>query len=546
MAREFFESTLGMSSASEPQVQNFFKRMFESHGGNMSRDVAGIFKTTENAKMFLETVNNILEEDAFSGPGIQNAIMREDAAARAVAMSNVVNELLNESTQQGLSALRPISLTSFGFQIRSYVKAVMHRVVKTLQAEKPAFKITERKQFLIDINGNKRYFTDAFNHSSDLSSNLYKKFDMLITIPATNYDIFTTNSIDDRNRLAVDVALKSYTATEADGTTAATNLKITGRKREIDIETGRFSIEVTFGTDNAVATLHGEIDFNTNKMLSLSSTSPRLKTATFAARLSSETHLSSLVVGMEHENTTVNIPDGAHIEVELSQEFTDDASRMLGINILEEYTNQMGTVIERLEDISIYDHLKTLDAGAIVTDTFDCTPDAGFAYGKEEWIKREFHPFIERMCIRMKSELQLDDCHFRVIGNPMDIRVPNAAGEEYIFRRNQEMVGAVKVDYDFAVVTSGNTIFYLSSDRVAPGTLRILLIPNSIENNIITVNHYRYANYVSNKYRSSRNPALPTVMVSSRYKTQEYLPVVGVITVANNHSSYYAGVYPAG
>lgn len=540
---EFFESSFGQESQRDSAVSNFYSNLFESYGESPFSNVASIFRSTETAKQFLESVNNVLEESDYTGTGLQNAILREDAQARSIAMGNVVTELVTESAQQGLAALRPISLTSFGFQIRSYTKAVMHRTVKTLQAEKPAFKITERKQFLIDINGNRRYFTEAFNHKSDLADNIAEKFDMVVDVPSRNYDIFAENSIDARNKLAVDLAIKSFTAVEADGTTAAATTAITSAKREIDIETGTFQVDVKFGTDNFVATISGQVDFNSNTVNAISATTNRIKTVTFAARLSSETHLSALVVGMEHENTTVNIPDGTHIEVELSQEFTDDASRMLGINILEEYTNQMGTTIEKLEDMHIYKKHVELESVALVKADFNCTPDAGYAYGKEAWIKQEFHPFIERVCIRLKSELQLDDCHFRVVGNPLDIRVPNAAGEEYIFRRNQEMTGAVKTNYDFAVVSSGNTIFYLSSDRVPPGKLYIHLIPNSIENNIITVNHYRYANYVSNKYRSSRNPALPTVMVSSRYKTQEYLPVMAVVNVLNNSSALFTGVY---
>jgi hypothetical protein len=101
------------------------------------------------------------------------------------------------------------------------------------------------------------------------------------------------------------------------------------------------------------------------------------------------------------------------------------------------------------------------------------------------------------------------------------------------------MAGAVKMEYDFAVVTSGNTVFYLSTDRVPPGKVYVHLIPNSIENNMITVNHYRYANYVSNKYRSSRNAALPTIMVASRYKTQEYYPVNAEITIEHNNKELY-------
>jgi hypothetical protein len=543
--QDYLELSLGMTTASDPTVSKFYGRLFESYGDNLAGDLASIFKSKESAQSFLESVNEILQEQSFEGQGLTNRILTEDAAARAVSMQNVVNEMLQESTQQGLAALKPISLTSFGFQIRSYVKAVMHRAVKTVQAEKPAFKITERKQYVIDIAGNKHYFTDAFNRNSDLVNNLHQKFDFVVNSPSQAYDIFTTNSIDKRNKLGIDIAIKSFTAVKADGTTAEVtgDLKIVGRSRQIDVETGTFRVDVTIGPEATKATIMGEIDFEAAVLSSISSTSTRVKTVTFGARLSAETHLKALVTGFEHKHTNVAIPDGAHIEVNPSVEFLDDVTRMTGVNVLEEYTNQMGQLVEQLEDRSIYEALKELEPQAILAKNFNVTPDASFSLGREEWLRREFHPFIERICIRLKAELQLDDCHFRVVGNPIDIRIPNASGDNYIFRRNQDMTGASQVNYDFAVMSTGNTIFYLSTDRVAPGKIYVNLIPNSIQNNIITINHYRYANYVSNKYRSSTNPALPAIMVSSRYQTKEYQPVMAVITMDNNYTDFYTGYY---
>jgi len=542
---DFLELSLGMTTASDAQVNGFYSKLLESYGSNLANNLGSIFAQKETAQSFLESVNEILEQQGLQGQGYANVVLKEDAAARAVSMQNVVTEMLTEATQQGIAALKPISLTSFGFQIRSYTKAQMHRSVKTIQAEKPSFKITERKQYVIDIAGNKHYFVDAFNKNSNLVNNLHQKFNFTVDVPDTAYDIFSENSIDKRNKLAIDIAVKSFTAVKADGTTAeaAADLKLVGRTRQIDIETGRFSVEVTIGPEATKATIMGEIDFEAATVTNISATSSRVKTVTFAARLSAETHLKALVTGFEHKHTNVAIPDGAHIEVNPSVEFIDDVSRMTGVNVLEEYTNQMGQLIEQLEDRSIYEYLKELEAQAIFTKEFNVTPDAGFSLGREEWLRREFHPFMERICIRLKSELQLDDCHFRIVGNPIDIRVPNASGEQYIFRRNQDMTGSSQMNYDFVVMSTGNTVFYLSTDRVPPGKMYVNLIPNSIQNNIMTVNHFRYANYVSNKYRSSTNPALPAIMVSSRYQTKEYQPVMAVVEMGSNYSDYYTGYY---
>lgn len=543
----FYEQTYGMSTLKDKMVGNFYSSLLESFGSTLTNDLASMFQTQETARTFLETVTEILGREELSATGFQEQVLREDAMARGIAMQNVVNELLTESSQQGLAALKPISLTSFGYQIRSYVKTAMHRVVKTIQAEKPSFKITERKQFVIDIQGNKHYFVEAFNRSSNFIDNIHQNFNFTIDMPReSTYDIFGENAIDRRNKLAIDIIIKAFTAVKADGTTPElpADLKIvSGRGRRIDLETGQFRTDVLIGPEKTKATIMGEINFESATVVSIMSASPRIKSVTFAARLSSETHLQALEVGFEHKHTLVSIPDGAHIEVNPSIEFIDDTTRMLGINALEEYTNQMGQVIEQIEDQSIYKFIKELEDDALLNQDFDVNPDSSFGLGREEWIRREFHPFIERMCIRLKAELQIEDCHFRVVGNPIDIRVPNASGEQYIFRRNQDMTGTVTVNYDFAVMTTGNTVFYLSTDRVVPGKIYILLIPNSIENNIITFNHYRYANYVSNKYRSSKNPALPAIMVSSRFQSREYVPVMGIVNMKNNYSELYENFY---
>ena len=140
---------------------------------------------------------------------------------------------------------------------------------------------------------------------------------------------------------------------------------------------------------------------------------------------------------------------------------------------------------------------------------------------------------IEKVCIILKNKVRIPQCHFRVVGNPLDIRVAAAAGVEYIYKRNEQFAGEISIDYEFSVSSDVHRIFYLSSERVPAGKLMVFLIPNTIENNISTVNHYEYATYVSNKYRGT-NSNLPTVMISTRYLTKEYYPVMAVIDVINN------------
>ena len=311
-----------------------------------------------------------------------------------------------------------------------------------------------------------------------------------------------------------------------------------------NVETGTFNVVLNWktyaksGTDWTTtahsAVVQGQFDMSDGKLLSLTTTDPNnIQFALFNFVLSPETHIRALSVSYDMKHTPVNIPIGEHFEYALSEEFKDASDKYYNIDAMALLSDYMGKAVEQVKDIKTLEYYQELAKGAVVKATFNCTPTTGFAQGKEEYIRREFHPFMEKICILLKNKVRIPQCHFRVVGNPLDIRLGAAAGVEYIYKRNEQFAGEISIDYEFSVTSDVHKIFYLSSERVPQGQVLVFLIPNTIEDNISTVNHYEYATYVSNRYKGTKTN-VPTVMISTRYLTKAYYPVVAAINIVNN------------
>ena len=553
--RQYCEDSIGMGTSNESAVLRSYGKMktaLNTMGGlDPFRNVTEICKSPEMIGVITEAVK--LDSNDIGVNASQYVV--EDANRLNTLYENVAASILNEAVSN-VGDLSPIMINSFGIQERALISAHLPRAVKQVTAKVDNFKLTERIPFIIDLLGNKQKFIDAFvpdANGKSSSLTLRKIVEMKFKVPDTNVCLYSGNGseTDPEYRPAVerdhifgfDSSLESVTIN------AGTENKLVEGSVEFDmsslrtpnVEDGTFRATVkyettpTAGGDATVkyATILGQFDISNGVLLSISTTDPAVTHVMFKMVLSPETHINALSVGYDTKHTPVNIPIGEHFEYSLSEEFKDAADKYYNQDAMALLTDYMGRAVEQVKDITTLEKYQELAKTAVVKTTFNCTPTTGFAQGKEEYIRREFHPFIEKVCIILKNKVRIPQCHFRVVGNPLDIRVAAAAGVEYIYKRNEQFAGEIAIDYEFSVSSDVHRIFYISSERVPAGKLMVFLIPNTIENNISTVNHYEYATYVSNKYKGTRSN-LPTVMISTRYLTKEYYPVMAVIDIVNN------------
>lgn len=542
--RNYVEDSLGLSSCNESAMANHFKNM-ETELSKFNLHPLRNVKEICTNKDYMSVVTEAVQVDPQAMGLNLNQYQMEDINRLNTLYENVGNEILNESIST-IGDLSPIMINSFGIQERALISTHLPRAVKQVTAKIDNFKLTERIPYITDLAGNKQKFIDAFVPREDETYPhlaLRDTVDMSFVIPANDIDLYEgsgTSDSDPGYRPQVDreqvfghnSTLTNVVITGADPDSIDFEI---GSTRTIDVETGIFKTTVTWKESGAAkrAVVSGQFDMSNGKLIYISSTDAKITSVIFTMVLSPETHTKALSVGYETKHTPVNIPIGEHFEYSISEEFKDAAEKYYNTDAMSLLTDYMGRGVEQVKDIITLQKFQELQKTAVLQTTFNCTPTAGYAYGKENYIRAEFLPFIEKTCIILKNKVRIPNCHFRVVGNPLDIRVAASAGVEYIYKRNEQFAGEINIDYEFSVTSDIHKIFYLSSERMPVGKLMIFLIPNSIENNISTVNHYEYATYVSNKYKGTKSN-LPTVMISTRYLTQEYYPVVGVVDVINN------------
>lgn len=547
MIRSYCEDNLGMSSSNEAALSKSFGKMKNALRAvkmDPFRNVNDVCKDPQVLAMLTESVKLTADDLGVNA----NQYVMEDANRLNTLYENVSASILNEAISN-VGDLSPIMINSFGIQERALISTHLPRAVKQVTAKVDNFKLTERIPFIVDLMGNKKKFIDAFvpdenGQSADLT--LREIVAMKFKIPSTDVCLYsgeTDDSVPDNpvivrptvakeNVFGFDSILDTVEVTGADEGSVEFGAE---SLRTPNVEDGTFRVVVNYKVSGAAkcAVIMGQFDLSNGVLLSITTTDPAIKSATFKMVLSPETHIKALSVGYDTKHTPVNIPIGEHFEYSISEEFKDASDKYYNQDAMALLTDYMGRAVEQVKDIVTLKKFQELAENAIIKTTFNCTPTAAFAQGKEEYIRREFHPFIEKVCIILKNKVRIPQCHFRVVGNPLDIRIAAAAGVEYIYKRNEQFAGEISIDYEFSVSSDVHRIFYLSSERVPAGQLMVFLIPNTIENNISTVNHYEYATYVSNKYRGT-NSNLPTVMISTRYLTKEYYPVMAVINVINN------------
>lgn len=587
--RPYVEDSLGLSNINETGLIKSFTKMknaLKAVGEDPFKNVSSICKNPQTLSLLTEAIK-------FSGDDISATTSQykaEDMSRLNTMYENVAQSLMNEAIQ-AVGDLSPIMMNSFGIQERALISAHLPRAVKQVVAKIDNFKLTERIPYIIDLTGTKRKFLDAFvpdanGNSSSLS--LKSTFNAAIPVPSAGICLYdnqdynstiknpsvSTNEIFGFDSAFVGAfsAISATTLTTLDGGTyAITNDPQKGIQLGTftpdsnaptgaydtqnpqsnvtigieslpnpNVETGAFNVVLNWTTyasggaaTNHSAVVQGQFDMSDGKLLSLTTTDANIQFAMFNFVLSPETHIRALSVSYDMKHTPVNIPIGEHFEYALSEEFKDASDKYYNIDAMALLSDYMGKAVEQVKDIKTLEYYQELAKGAVVKATFNCTPTTGFAQGKEEYIRREFHPFMEKICILLKNKVRIPQCHFRVVGNPLDIRLGAAAGVEYIYKRNEQFAGEISIDYEFSVTSDVHKIFYLSSERVPQGQVLVFLIPNTIEDNISTVNHYEYATYVSNRYKGTKTN-VPTVMISTRYLTKAYYPVVAAINIVNN------------
>ena len=168
--------------------------------------------------------------------------------------------------------------------------------------------------------------------------------------------------------------------------------------------------------------------------------------------------------------------------------------------------------------------LNPLDFNPFVTKRrFDCDSTIATVALPSEYIANQLKFEIDRFIIDIADTAKLEDVSFVIYGNPRWISLLDPKVNWVV--RNGDMMGGVKLNYSYGVMTSGNTkVQVVSAMKIDAHTMNtIRIVPYPTNKDTITFKHYKYSTHIMTAQNSGyRSPDLPGgsatyLMGTSRY-----------------------------
>lgn len=229
-----------------------------------------------------------------------------------------------------------------------------------------------------------------------------------------------------------------------------------------------------------VADVSARFDFDANKLVYLRA-DPAVTKVYFYATVSHAEHTHPIYTSFRNNFEQFVVPTRPHIEVSLPQEMRTDIANSIhhfaNTDVVTAMTENITVIASRMEDQRLY---KELNRAYEYEAEMPFTAPANFAYGNLEFLKREFMPWLDAICLRLKDEWNITDCHFRIGVSPYILRVIDT---DYTMDKamTEESKGSGVINYSIGVKTSTNVMYFISSQMFADDEVRVLLIPNNFD-----------------------------------------------------------------
>ena len=523
--------------------------MSKLFGGSMSRDITELVTQLQQQKICDETVaggtlydtevNNMADSikslmfehygDIMGEGDHLSAMLKEDAESVAQMFKNNLVETQNITSAASMneSALMPslVTLTaSIATTMRTPYEAVIHRLFDTRTIDKQTVDVEEviptvkaldsdKDEDLIDALA--PYAPVPFVDRTEIDVDelvdgvVPGVKDMPVLVGKTA--LFKVNR---------DLRISSIEA-EVDGETIPPE-RISFAKGSVPFFEARdntlnclFNLQKADGTVE-VADVSARFDFDANKLLYLRA-DPAITKVYFYATVSHAEHTHPIYTSFRNNFEQFVVPTRPHIEVSLPQEMRTDIANSIhhfaNTDVVTAMTENITVIASRMEDQRLY---KELNRAYEYEASFDFTAPSNFAYGNLEWIKREFMPFIDSICLKMKDEWNITDCHFRVGVSPYILRILDT---DYTMDKamTEESKGSGVINYSIGVKTATNVVYFISSQMFKDDELRLLLIPNNFKmSQVKTYNYFKYSSFLTDQLRRADNSVQPAIVYSER------------------------------
>lgn len=555
---ENFEETATVGGFSMNQDANTFDAVYSeacesvSNAVDMRKDVNQFIKLPEVQKAFKDTLLSGFvseSEDPTDLGQYTNRLYQEVSQL----YDNTVDDLVKESTRVG--NLLPIKSLDLPLVIRQHTKCVSKMIIDTEITKSPVIKKQIERTWVVDNKTKKRwqypqcFFNDDYKEIFKAGKGL-ELDTKAVNLPLYNYDIIgelTTAAIPSRENITIDIQIdKVYLE---DGTEVVlktpirTNLAdgawIGGIIKDVKITKKSGGEEVI----NDV--LSGFVDWVTNTC-TLTSASGQVKAVSFTGFLSNENNERAVSWDYTREDMEWHIEDGFRTDIPYSLEQLEDAKALLDEDLYKKTYSNLTEFLVQMEDSQVLDYLDEMfkKYDGVVLDPldfnpfvckrrFDCDSTIATVALPSEYIENQLKFEIDRFIIDIADTAKLEDLAFVIYGNPRYISLLDPKVNWVV--RQGDVVGGVKLNYSYGVMTSGNTkVQVVSSMKIDAAKMdSIRLIPYPVNKTNITFKHYKYSTHIMTAANSAyRSPDLPGgsatyLMGTSRYKNAHVQGIQG-------------------
>lgn len=565
-----FKETNTVGGFANGMNKNNFDATFESacdslsnagNGYDFKQDINALLKNDVAMEAFKDELLSDLAEYC-EGKTVEDsgnfATLYEQAEA---LFENVKNDLITESTRVGV--LLPIKAIDLPLVVKQQLKVVSKDIVQSEVTKSPIIKKQIEQTYVVDPKSKKRwkypqaFFDDSYKEIFAAGKGLPIK-NTAVAIPTFNYDVIdnlTDATVPAREDFTIDIRIVKVFITGDVEVPLKTPIRVNLADGSLVggvINTTVDVPSVTPGEDPTPTevkdVISGNVDF-ISKTISVSSASGQIKKVVFAGNLSNEKNERSVTFDYAREDFEWKVEDGFRADVPFSLEELEDAKALLDMDLYKKTYNNIGELLVQMEDSQVLDwldeefttydgvELNPLDFNPFISKkTFDCDSSTVTVALPYEYIQKQLKFTIDRFVTAMADRAKLEDLTFVIYGNPKYIALLDPEVNWVV--KNGDMVGGVKLNYSYGIMTSGDVkVQVVSAYKVNKKTLRFVAIPTN--DSTLTFKHYKYSTHILTSANSAyRSPDLPGgsmtyIMGTSRYKNVSLQGIQGEMSFTN-------------
>ena len=566
-----FKETATVGGFANGANKNDFDAAFESacdnlqlagnNGYDFKQDINSLIKNEAALEAFKDDLLSDIS-DYCSGREMSDsgnyATLYESVSA---LFDNTKEDLVNESTRVGV--LLPIKAIDLPLVVKSHLKVVSKDIVQTEVTKSPVIKKQIEQTYIVDPKTKKRwkypqaFFNDEYKEIFKAGKGLPIK-DTAVALPQYNYDIIT-NLVDGvttpaREDFTIDIRIeKVVVEVGKEEKTVTLRTPITVNLADGSLVGGVIDMVVAKASGSEVTeevkdVISGHVDF-VSKTVSISSAAGKIKKVIFSGNLSNEKNERAVTFDWQREDHEWKIEDGFRADVPFSLEELEDAKALLDMDLYKRAYNSIGDLLIQMEDSQTIDwlddefkkydgvELDPLDFNPFISKkAFNCDSTTATVALPYEFIQKQLKFTIDRFITAIADKAKIEDLTFVIYGNPKYVSLLDSDVNWVV--KNGDMVGGVKLNYSYGIMTSGDVkVQVVSSYKVNKKTLRFVAYPTN--NDTITFKHYKYSTHILTSANSAyRSPDLPGgsmtyIMGTSRYKNISLQGIQGEMSFTN-------------